>query len=31
MSSKSMPLNTTENVDETKLKEFIGKVVNDLV
>ena len=30
MSSKSVLSNTTENVDETKLKEFMGKVVNDL-
>jgi SAM-dependent methyltransferase len=29
MSSKSVS-DTTENVDETKLKEFMGKVVNDL-
>jgi hypothetical protein len=30
MSSKSVLSDTTENVDETKLKEFMGKVVNDL-
>ena len=30
MSSKSTLSQTTENVDETKLKEFMGKVVNDL-
>ena len=30
MSSKSVLSDTTKNVDETKLKEFMGKVVNDL-